>query len=452
MSLRHWGKRLLARGLAPVPVFAPTHPRALLDHCGEDLISGWIRPPDGAETIQIVLEQPDRLPLELEIGDVRPVPAGSRHVALKGSQAAVAVRLLAGHARVVLRWSDAAGTSQEAVAALAPRFRASATKFLEARLDQAPRADEQLPPKEIWESVLAAPPVSPPAGTRTSRFHMIEGLVSRDETTIIGKNGFLFLHRGHNNLIEQYMAGPLDEERAKGWLQVIQRRRQIVTDAGASFLQILIPEKASTLPHLLPSPQDTPTYLSRRLREQVADARLPDFMDVAAMIPPEEAEAWWRRTDSHMASVGILGVFQSVLAHLGYEPPEVGLDIPVVRRGNLGDRFPGLVDISLEPTLVGLWAEQPQIRIHRPGPGNTGVEVVSHNPLAPIAKSVFVCGSSFFATGTSPDHMMWWFSRWFRDVYFIWTGELNVGILEALEPDHVICQTIERFLPSVPEC
>lgn len=422
-----------------------------MDTCAADRISGWIRPPDGAEAVAITLEQPDSPPVALQIGGLRPVPPGSRHVALPGASDVVAARLLAGNARICLRWSDAEGVRHEATAALGPRFRATALAHLEARLARAAQADAPIPPRAIWDRIVALPFKDVTAETPTSRFDMIEGLVSRDESTIIGKDGFLFLYQGNNQLLEQYEPSAQDASNAAHWTELIANRRRLINATGASFLQVLIPEKTSVLSHLLPFEIKAPTPLSARLRANMAADGGHDFLDLASLMQGEAAAEWWRRTDSHLSTAGCLRAFQAILDRMGVEAPDIPLSRRTLIQGDLGARFPGIVDISLDPEEVDVFASRPDISIHTPRPGSNGTEVISHNPDAPIASTVLVFGNSFFAQPTGPQYLSWWFSRWFRDYHFHWNGNLDMEAVERIQPDHVICQTIERFLFVLPK-
>ncbi len=64
---------------------------------------------------------------------------------------------------------------------------------------------------------------------------------------------------------------------------------------------------------------------------------------------------------------------------------------------------------------------------------------------------VVVFGDSTFGTGVHSAQLSWWASRAFREVHFIWGNALDLDYVAEVQPDLVICQTIERFLGRVPE-
>ena len=50
-----------------------------------------------------------------------------------------------------------------------------------------------------------------------------------------------------------------------------------------------------------------------------------------------------------------------------------------------------------------------------------------------------------------PGGLSWWFARIFAEFHFVWDPRMDAEYVAAEKPDWVICQTVERFLPSVPE-
>jgi len=421
-----------------------------VDGLSDGRLTAWVRSPAREAEPELRIEQPGTEPLRLSPAGERADPPGARRFVLADVGDALLLQLLAGEAEV--RWCCALPEARGPLGGLiglSQGFRCAALARLQARLAEA-RAAAVPKPREIWGRVLQPAPPAPAGGQPVSKFDFIEGLVSLDESTIVGKEGFLFLYRGTNDLLEQYEPRPQDAETAARWVALIAKRRGFVRAAGPTFLQMLIPEKTSSLSHLLPFSIKAPTRLSSLLREGMAAAAVPDFLDVAALMPVEGAAEWWRRTDSHLSTLGCLRVFQGVLGHLGLEAPEVPLVRRTTLQGDIGMRFPGLVDVSWEPEEVGPFAAKPDIRIEHPRGGNQGTEVTSHNPDAPVARRVLVFGNSYFGQPTGPQYLSWWFTRWFRDFHFHWKGNLDPAVMAQLQPDHVICQTIERFLPVVP--
>ena len=60
-------------------------------------------------------------------------------------------------------------------------------------------------------------------------------------------------------------------------------------------------------------------------------------------------------------------------------------------------------------------------------------------------------GNSFFANVSSGQpYLSWWMVRLFRDYHFYWTADFDPEEVARRDPDIVITQTIERFLPTLP--
>jgi hypothetical protein len=89
---------------------------------------------------------------------------------------------------------------------------------------------------------------------------------------------------------------------------------------------------------------------------------------------------------------------------------------------------------------------------HTPPPpgGYVGKSYVFRNELAPIRKKVILFGNSFFDNHVFQGSVSYWMAAWFEEYHFVFKPEMDIGYIEAEEPDVVICQTIERFLELVP--
>lgn len=60
-------------------------------------------------------------------------------------------------------------------------------------------------------------------------------------------------------------------------------------------------------------------------------------------------------------------------------------------------------------------------------------------------------GNSFFGNGDHSGKLFWWYSRLFQDFMFVWSPQIDWGLVSEYQPDYLLAQTIERFLTRVPE-
>ena len=75
--------------------------------------------------------------------------------------------------------------------------------------------------------------------------------------------------------------------------------------------------------------------------------------------------------------------------------------------------------------------------------------MASRRPLSP--KTVLIFGNSMFGLGGSPVSLSWWLSCIFVQTLFVWSASFQEKHVDDFRPSLVICQTVERFLLSLPE-
>jgi hypothetical protein len=135
--------------------------------------------------------------------------------------------------------------------------------------------------------------------------------------------------------------------------------------------------------------------------------------------------------------------------------PAASFGLPQVTRCDLSDHFGGLqlynrIAMPLPETLAieGAGVEL----VHKvESVGHLGRRYIWRNRAAPIKKRVLAFGNSFFESGNMPQHLSWWFARWFQEFQFVWTNNLDRTIVDEYRPDIIVCQTIERFLAAAPQ-
>jgi hypothetical protein len=286
------------------------------------------------------------------------------------------------------------------------------------------------------------------------------GLVSPDGAVVAGHEGQLFLVGGSNGLAQQYReneAGAGVQAVAAGWHRVLAARAAACAAAGRGFLQLLIPDKSSSLPQLFPREQGVPTPYWRALAARVAaDAALPPR--VMFLLPHMAAlgPAAWPRTDTHLSARGCHAVLLAACAAMGLQPPfaDACFDRTDISSGDVAGRhFPGvtLLEETFEPRAeqIASWPAPDLVEEVDPG-RHLGRRMVWRTPAAPIRARIVVFGNSYFERGLAPRSISWWFARAFSEFHFCWLPELDEDYVRAVQPDWVVCQTVERFLPQVP--
>lgn len=318
-------------------------------------------------------------------------------------------------------------------------------------------------------SSFSTPPLKPEGYNRPRNVEGISfinfpvGLKSSDNTTQLGKDGHLFLTGGSNNIGDQYNLGSTVEEEeelfqtAADWVALTKARCRQLTDRHIGFAQVVVPEKLTAMRELSPINISGPTPLLEKLN----DALTKEHYYVSGL---ELFEEWhhpispFQRYDSHLSPTGSLAMTKAIIDALpdcdGTILDHIALDTTAFHTGDLAERFFGipLWEEYNEPAQDVFGSHEPQLVFSKiPERGVMGLHRIWKNKTAPINKSIVVFGNSFFgAGGDMPSKMSWWFARIFSEYHFLWEPSLNTEYINEVNPDFVVCQTIERFLGRLP--
>jgi hypothetical protein len=283
------------------------------------------------------------------------------------------------------------------------------------------------------------------------------GSFSKNMEVLIGKNGFLFLMGGSNNLIDQYK-GELDHEKSNFWIELVVSRGKYCSERGISFCQMIIPEKQSIVPEYFPIDLKVPTPLFAEISINLSDSAL--YIDCQKALRDLfifGGNEPFRKVDSHLSYFGAECLVHEILRHFKIDgaifPQRL---LQEISSGDLSDKLfnggiaehllmPDLADwefASLEPSLK-------MSRIPEDGLGGTALEWESPRPLSQGKLLVF--GNSIFERGGAPLGLSWWVSRIFARTRFVWSDSLIDDEVREFQPDFIICQTVERFLPTLPD-
>lgn len=292
------------------------------------------------------------------------------------------------------------------------------------------------------------------------------GLRSRDKSAQLGDEGHLFLTGGSNALQTRYAAPETREARKRleddtaRWVKIVHDRHRMITSIGATFAQIIIPEKLTIMRHLAPVRISGPTPLLTRIEEELHAepfwvSGLHVFEKWHSPVDP------WQRNDSHCSPAGSLAIARALLAKLPGCDTGFLKDVALTRRtyrdGDLSERFFGtpIWDEHLEPDPSYLAESNRAVEnivAVNPDKGVVGTHMVWRNPKAPIQKSVVVFGNSYFGSNASePAKLGWWFARMFAEYHLVWKPDVDHDYVAEVQPDFVIAQTIERFIGRIPK-
>jgi hypothetical protein len=222
-----------------------------------------------------------------------------------------------------------------------------------------------------------------------------------------------------------------------------------------------VPNKATCLPDLYPLLlNNIPTLSYSRMRSLLCKDPAVLFCDELIEASEPEAryhESPWRLVDSHWSEFGCLIAVNAALRRLGLDSlvPVVENCEPTLIWGDLSRKFPG--DPILEHRKLQLVHDYgTPIKTFDSGENaayeaHLGRRVSWLNQSSAINLNLLLIGNSFSGAGTKPTEMTYWFSRVFRKVTFLHSQYLPTDVLDFYNPDLIVFQGLERFLPMLPE-
>jgi len=285
------------------------------------------------------------------------------------------------------------------------------------------------------------------------------GVVSPCRTGIMGREGYAMLFGGSNGYFDQY-ARQDAQAVATGWAELTTRRHETL-GRSCPMVTLFVPNKATCMPDCYPTLlPTTATPIFMKLGALLAPDPSVLFSNcLTEMSRPEQRreQSPWRFADTRWTDHGAAQTCNEILEAFGLPTIEIHRTQIAARRlvADLGDRWPGLP--IQEFTTVSAHADLPTPTLTF-DPGSplsvtsvTGYRVGWENPDAPIDATLLVVGNSFCATGVEPEQLTWWLARVFRSVSFIWSPAIPTDALKRFKPDYLLFQTVERFLPSIPQ-
>lgn len=281
------------------------------------------------------------------------------------------------------------------------------------------------------------------------------GEVSTDRSSVVGHNDWLFIYDGSNN----YRLGYRDEASkpmGEQWARLIEKRQNYCDERGISFIQVVVPNKASVINKFFPEKLEC--------AETVILKALLEAKPIANFLCPLDSMRnctlnlfIFRRNDSHLTLSGNVFLAESILDLYGCEASYTNVDPiqtnEIVHIGDLGCKF----DNQIEEIFIAPSFNSGQLNLNKIekifekiDQGLNGTIQSFFNKNALIKKTMLVFGNSFFekvpSWGVSPI-----FASLFERYIFCWSASLLSNLIDEYQPDIVICQTCERFLNKLPE-
>lgn len=278
------------------------------------------------------------------------------------------------------------------------------------------------------------------------------GTLSDDGSTLVGLNGWLFLIKGSNSVLDQYQSafdpGPSwDDE----WSDIVGHRRQEAARLGVAIGLLVVPDKLSVMCEYLPEPYALDTLppaatLATRLGITYPLAELRAVAGGAFL-----------KTDTHLSLAGNHVLAASALSALGIPHSTTLMTANIATyasSGDLGQNMnPSVVEVVHTYDSLGAAhiTEDNHASIRAEG-RHIGVRRIYQNPTAIDCRTALIFGDSYSFAVPEYQGIAWFFAQHFREVHFIWSPFGWDSEYVALSGASVVlCEMAERFVPRPPQ-
>jgi hypothetical protein len=283
---------------------------------------------------------------------------------------------------------------------------------------------------------------------------------------VIRSDDMLFLAGGSNDVMRLYdAAGFASAVSVSDWANRIAAREALFARLGIPWCQLLVPEKLSVLgDEIVAARCVDPVSPATRL---AAALQTPKLINPTAYFRSQTAlgYALYPRTDSHWTCLGALSALQWAASAMGVEIDfatfHAVADRPLVYHGDLWtsdyadiapDRFdrrevPSSIVRIHANTIVRLKERerrQNEVGLH------VGSAVAYRNSAAQIDERLLLFGSSFSDHRIECSLLTFVAALFFREIHFVWSANLDLPLIERLQPDRVLIEMPERFLTACP--
>jgi alginate O-acetyltransferase complex protein AlgJ len=281
-----------------------------------------------------------------------------------------------------------------------------------------------------------------------------------------GKDRRLFLAGGTNEVLRCFSRSAEDMKPGlSSWAQQLRLRKHRAEELGARYRHVIIPDKLNTYRE-----EADCNHLSLRFPSQELEDHSKEYGLIDILIPLTDYfrrqkhtyQMFWL-TDTHFTIAGCYSAYQMICAYIQISP-KVELITrhcsKIDRSLDLGGKLnpPRTEVLSVGRYGVGasrIFAnELVTIREHKIVPNSVGLHngsMVRYENSSPSAIDInlLVFGDSFFEYRT---HLLTgMFAETVRYFTFVWSANIDWGLVSEYKPDVVLTECAERFIISVPD-
>jgi alginate O-acetyltransferase complex protein AlgJ len=279
-----------------------------------------------------------------------------------------------------------------------------------------------------------------------------------------GLDRWLFLTGGSNFVTTLYQrdAGHLPDAALRRWANTIIERKKRCDALGARFAHLIVPEKLTIYGHKQAEPLVDPDLAPalRLLQLFDGDPAAHGYVDLVARMRAyrDDVDLYWR-TDTHWTPIGSLLGYETLCLALGLTPN----DDLAFRSFHDADRLMDLGSKLDPPVWESIreftWLKN-ATRVYRNavvrlletheygGEIHVGSHAVFTNPHAPNDCKLMLFGDSF--SDASPYHFTALLAETVTELEFVWSANVDWGLVERAKPDIVVTEIAERYMALPP--
>jgi len=285
----------------------------------------------------------------------------------------------------------------------------------------------------------------------------------------VGEDGWLFLVRGSNEVIDLYRDdSSFTDTMARAWVELLRERQDMLNARGIEYVHLAAPEKLTLLHRFYGQAADGKGLenLAGSPIMQLVDRYDWDTPSLLNVVPYLSGQidnypVYWK-SDTHWSCWGAFLAYQLLCSRLKIPVNEDLLNYPYVE-GDLVMDLGGKTEPAIPEKARFYQLDRDSRRVYAnplvrykeangmvdEGSLHVGSHVIYRNDSPKAAdKTIVLFGDSF---SECRNHLLsGMLAETVRELHFIWNASIDHEYVRRIRPDIVITELAERFMTRIP--